>query len=55
MASESMCGTMGSEGGGCRKTAQGTVGTPCQLEGTQLHAGLLVIERGHENEGTWPL
>jgi hypothetical protein len=55
MASDSMCGSMGSEGGGCRKTVQGNVGAPSQREGTQLHAGPLVIERGYENEHTWPL
>jgi hypothetical protein len=48
---------MGSEGGGYRKTVQRSVGTPCQREGAhwQLPAGLLAIESGHENEGTWPL
>jgi hypothetical protein len=47
------CGHYGKRGRRCRKTAQGSVA--CQLEGTQLHAGLLVIENGHENERTWPL
>ena len=34
MASESMCGTMESEGGGYHKTVQRSVGAPCQREGT---------------------
>ena len=55
MASESAYGRMGREGGGCHKTVQGSVDAPSQREETRLHAGPLVIERGHANERTWPL
>lgn len=50
MASEGTCGTMGSKGGGCRKMVQGSVGAAACWP-----AGLLVTEREHENERTWPL